>query len=411
MPGNEIVGGRPLPPTPSRVSGDMHAFRLDNPNNVMDKLAGLPAKVSSNVKRLSGSLKTKLNESTPYNKVHEFVETAAHRVEDAASTAGGKVKSAVTKIEQGKVSQKFIKTSQKATNFVKRLSNNFSESKPEKPVVNPQKAVEVEHWLGEHVSKPVPPSPTLPRKNKPLPPTPVKSAPQLGTGIEHVRPVPPPLPPRPASQPTVESAKRMSKEDFKIEILNEMYQSEKSYKEQLDTYISILKEFNSIHPNAKAASTLAKLTDIQSAQAPILALLGSAARQKSTEFLEPNILDHYIDVHQTYINKYKNELAIIEKISTSEKYSLTLLDLIEKKNSTLSRNSPLKTILDGGLISLGAFAIAPIQRLPKYPLLLYKLIENLPPDDPSLPKLRNLLTGLQTKLTIVNAQTEKLKRD
>mmetsp|Transcript_14171 Transcript_14171/g.27866 ORF Transcript_14171/g.27866 Transcript_14171/m.27866 type:complete len:485 (+) Transcript_14171:92-1546(+) len=257
----------------------------------------------------------------------------------------------------------------------------------------------------------VPPRPKIPKKNPPpvIPsrknPPPKKAPPAIPSRKNTSDQKPrdnPPIPPRRRESSKTEGAKKKKAEDDKKEALAkaekrktkrknaelEMVDCEESYIKSLKILRDVYQE--PMEKNRKSLGIDEK--DLRTIFSPMLpaiitlheTILGEFKEKggrKSGEVL--NTKAPYFKMYVTYLNGYDRSMDVISEMRKKNK---RFHKFLQKQ-----RRGDVKEQRRWKYMDIASYLIMPVQRIPRYELLLKEIIKNTPEGDPELSPLKTAL--------------------
>eukprot|EP01127_Copromyxa_protea_P008967 TRINITY_DN2075_c1_g1_i4.p1 TRINITY_DN2075_c1_g1~~TRINITY_DN2075_c1_g1_i4.p1 ORF type:complete len:825 (+),score=170.29 TRINITY_DN2075_c1_g1_i4:307-2781(+) len=193
----------------------------------------------------------------------------------------------------------------------------------------------------------------------------------------------------------VENIKRMH-------IAKEIYSTEKSYVEILgicfETYQTTLRaECSSFDETADTVNAIfGNMSILYGFNKKLLAEIEKIVQNwdDSSELGNTFVkLSPFLKMYTDYSNKYSEAIALFNRL--------------EKKNMKFKATVDECYAAAGHQCRLTDMLITPIQRIPRYALLLNDLLKNTPPDHPDYENLEKSLKGIQDVATLVNESVRR----
>eukprot|EP00096_Caligus_rogercresseyi_P008821 TRINITY_DN2857_c0_g1_i2.p2 TRINITY_DN2857_c0_g1~~TRINITY_DN2857_c0_g1_i2.p2 ORF type:complete len:582 (-),score=238.73 TRINITY_DN2857_c0_g1_i2:2130-3875(-) len=172
-----------------------------------------------------------------------------------------------------------------------------------------------------------------------------------------------------------------SENDFRCKAISELVESEKSYLkhlEILETFFSV--PLRSKFPrHADFKSVFGDIPTIRKVNAELLEALESSKDRIGLVFLE---LAPYLKFYSTYANDFASNVKLVERLTEENKEFRRVLHSRESRPEALG-------------LKLNSLLITPIQRIPRYKLLLEDLLKNTSPNHPDRTDLTKALLEIE----------------
>ncbi|KAH3764347.1 Guanine exchange factor for Rac 30 [Pelomyxa schiedti] len=180
----------------------------------------------------------------------------------------------------------------------------------------------------------------------------------------------------------------------------EIVSSEDSYLKGIDTLINVF-----IKPMPEELVSMQARKTISSSIEPIKLyntlfykkLTAAVAADPKQPLLGPVFLEisNFLKVYTMYVQNYENAVAQVIELSKNPDFALWL------ENAT--KNPELKGL------DIFAFLILPVQRIPRYVMLLQVLVKNSDPSRPDFKKLQEALDRMKTVATGINEKKREVE--
>jgi len=180
---------------------------------------------------------------------------------------------------------------------------------------------------------------------------------------------------------------------MRMQVEAEIVSSEEVYVNNLDKLITTF-----VHP-MKAAKDLVDPADVLVLFSNIELLSGFhqvfladlKKKEKEVHVTFQRMAD-FLKMYTQYVNGYENAMSVINTLNKKKGFK----KFLEKKQATIGQ-------------SLMSFLIMPVQRIPRYVLLLRELIKNTLETDPHIEPLRSSLSKVQDIAAYVNEQKRQME--
>ncbi|KAK2962122.1 putative Titin like protein [Blattamonas nauphoetae] len=182
-------------------------------------------------------------------------------------------------------------------------------------------------------------------------------------------------------------------------VLNEILSTERSYVEQLSTFMSVF-----VEPCRKRKDELGVTDDqlktifgpiqiILETNKELLQSLAESVEENSGSTIGPVItqMAGYLNCYKPYIKNYARASSTLEQVKKKNKAFRKFLQ--KCSNDRLSMNFPIES-----------FLILPVQRLPRYKMLLESLLKNTLPDNPQFTQIEKAFETISALAESVNAE-------
>eukprot|EP00727_Mastigamoeba_balamuthi_P013980 m51a1_g9204 putative domain containing protein (531) ;mRNA; f:850-3162 len=177
----------------------------------------------------------------------------------------------------------------------------------------------------------------------------------------------------------------------RAKVIAEISSTEKTYVDKLNVIIQVFLEPLRKATVASAADVKTVFGDIEvirNYNALMLESLQEARDAKAIADLFSNQLAHYLKTYSSYINNYETSLQKVQTLKANSDFAKFL-----KKAEADSRCTGL---------NLESLLIMPVQRIPRYVLLLKELIKNTEKGDPALPLLESSVEKISALASLIN---------
>ncbi|BFU25671.1 Rho guanine nucleotide exchange factor, putative [Entamoeba histolytica HM-1:IMSS-B] len=200
--------------------------------------------------------------------------------------------------------------------------------------------------------------------------------------------------------------KALSKEDYRERIVNEMFDTEKSYVNSMEICIKGYYEplIQSGHSVAPADKVNAVFLHFQSVLSINKELLKNMTELKEKGELSTRLGEAFsqfipmMNVYKLFLGNSDTSLQFLVELEKSSKFN----DILDLLRSHLPGDNQL---------DLRSYLIMPVQRLPRYKLLLTDLIKHTDDDFVDKPKLIDALDKISKLATLVNEVIKERSRN
>jgi FYVE, RhoGEF and PH domain containing 5/6 len=122
-----------------------------------------------------------------------------------------------------------------------------------------------------------------------------------------------------------------------------------------------------------------------------------------------HLLSKIDEYYVKFIKQYEEAMVVLSTLNKLDEFNLTYQIAIDKFYKSLQSNTEGKKKKQTGIdTSLDSLFISPIQRLPRYELLIKQILKNLKKESDEYPKFQYILDGISKNTILVN-QIKKLE--
>lgn len=187
----------------------------------------------------------------------------------------------------------------------------------------------------------------------------------------------------------------------RCQIADEMYQTEKTYFDAIVNIIEVYgKAFEEASPKlvppGKSSTVLGNIAQVLQVSSSLLHILKERCIDGWSS--RPCVGDVWLqyadrfDVYQTYIRGHRDAIIALDSMDAKKDFAKWMKE-IEEQNP--------------GVKALGNLLIMPVQRMPRYVLLIHSLLDKTPPQHPDHEPLKAALAAIEKVVTDVNDAIER----
>ncbi len=204
----------------------------------------------------------------------------------------------------------------------------------------------------------------------------------------------------------VEEAKKRKRAEQRQRVIAEILSTEQSYVDKLRLlskfYVKPLKLFSGTNPesvlqNDQWYHLFCNLDSIVAVNEDLLARLAARAPEASLGDIFVAVAPH-LNHYSVYVNNYNNAQIVLDMCRSGK------LPRLAQVLADIALSKPLEGL------DLASFLIMPIQRIPRYELLLREVIKNTEPDHPDRPSLERAIAEINKLASKVNDKKAEHER-